>query len=118
MVLKDLIPKEMEEELRKMIKIKAVKESYQDCKNYVMQEARTLEEREMRRKDQKHQGSQDGLCNGMKDDDDKQDDSGDKTQQYPSMDWLGGKPEGGKQGGKGGWRFGGEGKGEGGTLRL
>ena len=46
MVLKDLIPKEMEEELRKMIKIKAVKESYQDCKNYVMQEARTLVERE------------------------------------------------------------------------
>ena len=70
MVLKDLIPKEMEEELRKMVKIKAVRDTYQDCRNYVLQEARTLEEREMRKKDQKAHGGQDGLCNGMNDDDD------------------------------------------------
>ena len=49
MVLKDLIPAEMEEELRKMIKIRAIKESYQDCRNYVMQEARTVEEKELRK---------------------------------------------------------------------
>ena len=51
MVLKDLIPAEIEEELRKMIKIKAVGDSYQECRNYVMQEARTQEEKEMRRKE-------------------------------------------------------------------
>ena len=39
MVLKDLIPQELEEELRKMIKVKAVKDNYRDCRNYVMQEA-------------------------------------------------------------------------------
>ena len=67
MVLKDLIPAEIEEELRKMIKIKAVGDSYQECRNYVMQEARTQEEKEMRKKDQKAHGGQDGLCNGMGD---------------------------------------------------
>ena len=53
-----------------MTKIKAVGESYQECRNYVMQEARTQEEKEMRRKDQKAHGGQDGLCNGMGEDHD------------------------------------------------
>ena len=84
-----------------MIKIKAVKDTYQDCRNYVMQEARTLEEKELRRKDQKSSGGQDGLCNGMHDGDDHG--KGGKPEgEYPPMDALGGKPGGGKWGGKGG----------------
>ena len=55
-VLKDLIPTELEEELRKMIKIRAVEDNYRACRNYVMDEARTMEERELRKRDQKTEG--------------------------------------------------------------
>ena len=116
MVLKDLIPAEMEEELRKMIKIKAVKDNYQDCRNYVMQEARTLEEKEMRRKDQKASGSQDGLCNGMNEGGDCDHGKGGNSEgeylPHPPMDALGGKYGGGKWGGKGGGKYGWKGKGD------
>ena len=107
MVLKDLIPAELEEELRKMIKIRAVKDNYRECRNYVMQEARTLEEREMRRRDQKTQGGQDGLCNRMGDPEEGK--AGKGPGGYASspnwqewseqMNWLGGK-KGGEKGGK------------------
>ena len=36
-----------------MAKVKAVRDTDQDCRNYVMQEARTMEEREMRLLDHK-----------------------------------------------------------------
>ena len=105
MVLKDLIPAEIEEELRKMIKIKAVGDSYQECRNYVMQEARTQEEKEMRKKDQKAHGGQDGLCNGVGEDHEH----GKEKAEQSSMDSLGGKTGGGKWGGKGGARYWGNG---------
>ena len=110
MVLKDLIPVELEEELRKMIKIKAVKDSYRECRNYVMQEARTLEERQLRKKDQREAGGQDGLCNGMHDNREHKDGKGPGEQTTPTawqdwgqMNWLGGKKGGGKGGKKGDW---------------
>ena len=65
----------------------------------------------MRKKDQKSNGGQDGLCNGMNEGDDHDHGKGGKHEgEYPPMDSLGGKYGGGKWGGKGGGKYGWKGK--------